>query len=265
MIGQSAAATDLLTVAETETALAPARRRSLRPRGDAFVQLVERLATNPDVDVQKLEKLIEMQERILRVNAEAAFNAAYAVMQPELPFIAENGSIKNRDGSVRSKYATLEDIQQATKPIMAKHGFAIRHRTEWPVDGSGIIRIVGILTHRDGHREETAFEAPADKSEYRTDVQSQGSTISYGRRYTTIELLNIETRGTDNDGATAGRPQPPEGYEAWIAALESVAPNGLRDLEESFGKSKTEYKNFIVKHDKDRYAAMKEKARGVRK
>lgn len=247
---------DLLDVAP---AAESPRAADLMPAqaGDGFTAMVERVARDPGVDVAKLERLLAMQERVLDREAKAAFDAGFSLLQPDLPEIDERGRIVVR-GETRATYARLEDIQAAIKPILATHGFAIRHRTEWPADKPGIIRIVGILSHRQGHSEESAFEAPMDKSEYRTDVQSQGSTVSYGRRYTTIDLLNITTRKVDNDGATAGRPQPPDGYEAWFTILEGLAP---KDIEANFGKAKPEFKNYAVKHDKDRYQAVRAKVR----
>jgi hypothetical protein len=242
---------DLLTVVDaSDTALAPSRE----------VSMFERLALDPSVDVAKLEKLIEMQERIMRHNAKAAFNAAFAKMQPTIPEIDEKGKILVK-GSLRSTYATLEDIHAAIKPTLAKHGFAVRHRTEWPKDG--IIRVVGILSHEQGHAEESVFEAPMDRSEYRTDIQSMGSTVSYGRRYTTLDLLNIATRQQDNDGATAGRQQPPDGYIDWLDDLRSCASDGAKVFGAAFTKSKPEFKAYALKHDKSTLDALKVQAQRV--
>ena len=163
--------------------------------------MFERLAKDKNVDVGKLERLIAMQERILAVNAKTAFNSAYAAMQLALPVIEKNGSIKNRAGAVQSRYSKYEDIQRVVKPILQRFGFAIRHKTEFPQ--AGMVRVIGILTHVEGHAEDSAFEGPMDQSEYRTDVQSLGSTASYGRRYTVLDLLNLEQRGLDNAGQSA--------------------------------------------------------------
>ena len=184
-------------------------RRSERPidvpeGGDPFVTLMARLAASRDVDMAKLEKMIDLQERIMRHNAKAAFNVAYVALQSELPEISKRGKIIVK-GTFRSAFAKLEDIHQVIKPILTRHRFSLRHRTEWPTDKPKIIRIVGILSHADGHSEESSFEAPMDQSDFRTDIQSQGSTVSYGRRYTTIDLLNITTRGIDNDGQSTTR------------------------------------------------------------
>ena len=198
----------------TEIAVAPAPNH-----GDALVLMFERLATDPRVDVDKLERLIEMQRGIVKQNAAAAFNAAYTQMQREMPAIEERGQIAVK-GTVRSTYAKLEDIAEVLRPVLHKHGFAIRHRTEWPEAG-GIIRIVGILSHEQGHSEESVFQAPADRSDFRTDIQSMGSTLSYGRRYTTLDLLNIVTKQADDDGADHSAAA--QRYANWLLDLETVA------------------------------------------
>src|SRR3990167_4493617 len=162
------------------------------------LSVFERFAKDPTIDVEKLGRLIEFQKDILHVQAKEAYNAAYVAMQAVLPTITKRGKITGKGDTVRSRYAKLEDIQTACKPILRQFGFALRHRTEWPREG--IIRVVGILSHLQGHSEESAFEAPMDSSEYRTQIQSMGSTVSCGRRYTTIDLLNLTQVGIDNDG-----------------------------------------------------------------
>ena len=229
---------------------------------DGLVQMFERLATNKDVDVEKLERLIAMRERIIALNARAAFNGAFSRMQPEMPEIAERGQLVVK-GIVRSTYAKLEDIQAAIKPILKNFGFAMRHRTEWPVDKPGIIRIVGILSHEQGHFEESTFEAPMDKSDYRSDVQSQGSTVSYGRRYTTIDVLNITTRGGDNDGAPQ-KPTEPAGYDLWRDGMTEFAAEGLARLQVEFQKSKREFRAYITEHEPLVWAKMKTRASAVK-
>lgn len=232
------------------------------PQVDAFAAVVERLAANKDVDVVKLQALIDMQKDINRENAKAAFNVAFTALQAELPEITEKGQIAVK-GTVRSTYAKLEDIQAAIKPLLKQHQFSVRHRTEWPADKPNIIRIVGILSHAQGHSEESAFEAPMDKSEFRTDIQSMGSTVSYGRRYTTLDLLNITTRGMDKDGA-GKEPDAPEGYQDWIDDIKKTAEKGLLALEAAWSCSDIKFKNFTVNHHKAEWLALKQKAQAVR-
>lgn len=248
----------------TETAEETMLPQELAIVESAPVTMFERLACDPNVPVEKLERLIAMQERINANNARAAFNAAFATMQSALPEISERGQLTVK-GTVRSTYAKLEDIQAGIKPVLEAHGFAIRHRTEWPADKAGIIRIVGILCHEEGHSEESVFEAPMDRSDYRTDIQSMGSTVSYGRRYTTLDLLNITTRGVDDDGGKPKvAPSEPAGYDVWRDGMSDTADEGLAALQVAFQKSKREYREYITKVEPDVWGKIKLKAQAVK-
>lgn len=244
----------------TTTELMPAADAAVVRRGDALAPdlaaLVERVLTDPNVDVTKLERLLDVNERVMDRAAKAAFDDAFSKMWPELPEIAERGSIKNNNGVVQSRYAKYEDIQTNIRPVLAKHGFALRHRTEWPDTKQGIIRVVGILSGH-GHSEESAFESPLDKSQYRSDVQSQGSTISYGKRYTTCDLLNIITRGADKDGQQEEKAETPDGYDKWWAALVVVADNGFAELDSTFKSAKPDFKAFTLNKNKEAWAELK--------
>lgn len=221
-----------------------------------LVLMFERLAKDPAVDVDKLERLIAMQERIMRHNAKAAFDAAFSQMQADMPEISERGQILVK-GQLRSTYAKLEDIHEAIKPVLKRHGFAVRHRTEWPEDRKGIIRIVGILSHEQGHSEESVFEAPMDRSDFRTDIQSMGSTVSYGRRYTTLDLLNIATRNEDNDGQRQKAPETadPDGFDVFLDVLAGAAMNGTKALTEAFNKADKALRAHLTMKHASKWAA----------
>lgn len=172
------------------------------PDQTGMVSMIERLARSPDVDVMKLEKLLELQERIMDRNAKMAFSSALASMQPDLPVITENGEIKNKQGGIQSTYALWEDINDAIKPHLSAHGFAISFKTGFN-DKDEIVTCV--LSHRDGHSEETSMRLPRDGSGNKNEVQSVGSSISYGKRYTACALLNITSRGEDDDAQSTGK------------------------------------------------------------
>lgn len=167
----------------------------------AIISVIERAATNPDVDIDKMERLLEMQERIMARDAKAAYASALATMAPELPVISERGGIKDRHGNVQSTYALWEDINDAIKPVLAAHGFALSFRTGRE---DGQITVTGVLSHRDGHSEETTITLPHDSSGSKNAVQAVGSSTSYGKRYTAGLLLNLTSRGEDDDGAAGG-------------------------------------------------------------
>lgn len=164
-----------------------------------LLSIIERVASNPEADIDKLERMLNMHERIMSRNAEQAFNAAMAEMQDEIPVITKSGQIAV-NGQVRSKYARFEHIMEAVRPIMKSHGFAVSFRTETTKD---TVKVTGILMHKDGHREQTEMVLPFDGSGSKNTVQQIGSSTSYGKRYVLTALLNIATGDEDDDGQGA--------------------------------------------------------------
>lgn len=238
-----------LESAAEDTALVPA----------PSVQMFERLALDPNVPVDKLERLIAMQEHIMEVNAKAAFNRAFADLQADLPTVVEHGKTD------KGTYAQLEDIIEAVRPILRMHGFSISHATEWP--DKTTVKVVGILTHTEGHERRSEFMASADQSGSKNAIQALGSSVAYGRRYTTKDLLNIVTRGEDDDGRRSGKssaPEAPQGYEDWLTDLESAASEGFAKLEQTFKTSNVKFRNYLSNHEGGKLASLKAKAKGVR-
>jgi hypothetical protein len=166
----------------------------------ALLQVIYRAATDPAVDVEKMERLLKMHREIQAQQAKVAYNAAFAEMQPKLPIITERGEIKIRD-VVQSRYAKFEDIIEVITPIISAHGFGLSFRLGRDGDRQ---TVTGILSHRDGHDGETTLALPLDMSGSKNNVQGVGSTISYAKRYVTDALLNIVSRGQDNDGQGSG-------------------------------------------------------------
>ncbi len=160
-----------------------------------ILQVIQRAATDPSFDVEKMQRLLDMHERIQKNQAQVEFNSALAAMQCDIPSIAERGK---GHGTIR--YATLEDINDVVKPIMQRYGFAMAFKVEHHQGG---INVTGVLMHRAGHREETTMLLPNDTSGSKNAVQAVASSVSYGKRYVMCAMLNITTRGEDDDGNAA--------------------------------------------------------------
>lgn len=183
-----------------------------------ILQVIQRAAADPACDIDKMERLMAMHERMQARDAEAIFNAAMAAMQSDIPSIAERGAIVV-NGQKRSDYATFEDINDVIKPIMQAHGFAITFKVENVQAG---LSVTGILMHRAGHRESTTMLLPLDTSGSKNAVQAVGSSTSYGKRYVMSALLNLTTRGEDDDGHAAVP-------TANVSAVQAAGINALLD------------------------------------
>jgi hypothetical protein len=189
-------------VATVEPQDTPAVVPQAQSESNAVIAMIERAARDPNVDIDKMQRLLDMRANETARQAKAAYAAALAEMQPKLPVIGRRGQIKiGQDASKNPKYALWEDINDAIKPVLAAHGFALSFRTGRDGDR---VTVTGILSHRDGHSEETTMVLPIDTGPGRNAVQSIGSSTSYGKRYTATALLNLTSRGEDDDGEAGG-------------------------------------------------------------
>jgi ERF superfamily len=180
----------------------------VRTDGASLMAVIAKAAADPATDVDKLERLMALYERITERGAKVAYTQALAAMQPELPVITERGKIiikeKGTENVISSSgYALWEDINEAIGPILAQHGFALSFRTGMADDGK--VMVTGILSHREGHQEQTTIHLPHDSTGSKNAVQAVGSSTSYGKRYTAQALLNLTSRGDDNDAASEGQ------------------------------------------------------------
>lgn len=194
--------------------VATQNEQQLQPvaEGSAILAVISRAASDPNADVDKMERLMAMYERIESKRAVAAYQADLSEMQDALPSIGERGNAANR-----YTYALWEDINAAIKPVLKRFGFALSFRTDCQKDG---ISVTGVLTHRDGHREETTISLPADSSGNKNAVQAVASSVSYGKRYTAGALLNLTSHGEDDDAFAAV-----SGFDTttWASAINDAA------------------------------------------
>jgi hypothetical protein len=172
----------------------PAQLPTVQPESTTVLSIISKAASDPSVDIDKLERLMQMHERMQARTAEQEFNAAMAQMQCEIPTVFE-GAVNLH---TKKSYATLDDINRTLKPVMQRHGFAITFKVEQVTGG---LSITGILMHRAGHREQTSMVLPIDKGAGRNDVQAVGSSTTYGKRYVMCALLNITTGDQVDDDA----------------------------------------------------------------
>lgn len=161
----------------------------------AILSVIERMAMNPEIDPERIERFIVLKERMDRDAAEKAFNAAITAAKAEIKPIARTE--KGHNG----KYADLAAIADAIDPILSAHGLHYRHKTTQSEKG---LTVTCVLSHELGHKEETAMTAGADNSGNKNSIQAIGSTQTYLMRYTLVSALGLST-AKDDDGAAAGR------------------------------------------------------------
>lgn len=203
----------------------------------ALFSMIERAARDPNVDIAKMERLFEMQQQAAAKRARMEYDAAFSLMQPRLPEIDKRGKIliksKGSEEVVQSTpYALWDDTNKVIKPILAEFGFGLSFRITQTPDR---LTTTAVLSHVGGHREETSFSAPIDNTGSKNNVQGWGSSFTYGKRYSGTALLNITTRGEDDDGKAAGAAAP-------ISDDQAIE---IRDLIEATGTDEAAFCKYI--------------------
>lgn len=163
-----------------------------------LLAVVARAAADPSVDVEKMQRLLDMQERLVRQRAEVEFKASLSRIQPKMPMVSKAGRIEH-NGRIISRFARYEDLDRAIRPLLAEEGFAVDFDTE---ESSGKLKVLLRVSHRDGHSETRQVTLPLDESGSKNRVQGVGSTFTYGKRYLVQNFFNIITTDdpVDDDG-----------------------------------------------------------------
>src|SRR5215469_12765256 len=172
---------------------------------EATVPTVESLiakAVEHGISVEGLEKLLGMHERMKAAAAREAFFEALSAFQADCPVIRKDKQALNRDGTVRYRYAALEDIMQAIVPFLRRHGLSVRFDSAFEASPPAQL-VTCIVNHRDGHSERSEFRAPLDGAPGMSSMQVAASALTYGRRYALPNALGIVVGGEDDDGQTA--------------------------------------------------------------
>lgn len=156
------------------------------------------MAIQSNADVDKLEKLMALQERWNEQQAKKSYFDALSQMQSEMPVIRKlsRAEFSTAKGVTSYSFAKLEDIVEQIKPLLSKFGFSFRF--EQSFDNG--ISINCITTHRDGHSEACSMVAGADMSGGKNAIQQIASTVTYLRRYTLTGAFGISTADADIDG-----------------------------------------------------------------
>lgn len=166
----------------------------------AIFQIIERAARDPNVDLDKMERLMAMRERELARHAEQAFNEAMKAAQSEMRAISADAVNKQ----TRSVYATYAKLDAALRPIYTKHGFSVSF-DEDDSPKPDHIRCIAYVAHEAGHTRTYRKDMPADGKgakggDVMTKTHATGAASSYGQRYLMRSIWNVAVGEDDTDG-----------------------------------------------------------------
>lgn len=194
-----------LSVTEEQALTAPTASRLLE------------MAVDKDLDVEKLGKLVELQERLLDRQAAEEFAAAMARFQAECPPIPKTSTVSFPGGGgsqVKYKYAELDTIADHIRPLLRDCGLAYT----WDSDFTDThIECTCTVQHTGGHSKSSKFTAPLDTPARMSGAQKNAAALTFARRMSLIQVLGLTTTESDTDGVTG--------------SLEPISEQQVRDLE----------------------------------
>jgi hypothetical protein len=181
--------------------------RDREPQPTSLLEVITRAAKDPDIDVGKMERLVELSRSIKRDEAEAAFNAAMAACQEAMRPISADAT----NPQTRSKYASYGKLDKVLRPIYTRHGFSITF-SDGETTKPEHVRVTALVRHSAGHKETHWKDMPADGKgakggDVMTKTHAAGAAQQYGMRYLLKGIFNVAIGEDDTDG------NPPDSIE----------------------------------------------------
>lgn len=191
-----------------------------------------KLAIEKGVDVEVLERLVALQERVTDRLARTEFFGALKAFQDDCPPLHKSKTAKiatSGGGSYSYAFAPLDAIARTVRPVLDKHGLSYSWTTE-PSGDTGTLNVVCILRHVEGHEERSTFPVPTETRAAMSGAQKNGAALTYGQRQSLVSVLGV-TATDDVDGA--------EG-------VEPVTPDQVKELNELIESSGADYEKFLA-------------------
>jgi len=185
--------------------------------------MIQALMKLPDIDIEKMTGMFELQKKYDDEIARKAYHTAKA------QFSALAETIKyDRDVDFNSRagdkteysYATLAGTMDQIRKALSDCGLQVSWKLS---DLDAGIRVTCFLTHSLGYQEETSLSAARDAGKGATGMntlQAVKSTVSYLERITLYALLGLASRGDDDDGRSAD--QFPDAEKITAAQAKSI-------------------------------------------
>jgi hypothetical protein len=192
------------------------------------------MAVQQGADIDRLQKLMDLQERWEANQARKEFDAAMSAAKARIKPIIKNRKVDftSQKGRTNYDYEDLAQIATEIDPILADCGLSYRFRSKQ--EGKKL-SVTCIISHRDGHFEETTLTADNDESGNKNAIQSIGSAATFLQRYTLKLALGLSASKDDDGRGTGGG----------AATISESQIADLKALGEEVGANLPKFLNFM--------------------
>ena len=172
------------------------------PAGAGEIPDMIRWALENDANVEVMERIVALQERVTDRNARMAFFLALATFQETCPEIrkSKTADIATKSGGKYGySYAPLEEITRTIREPLKTVGLSYG----WTVEGAvgSVLDVICILRHIEGHEERSSFPVSTATSAAMSEAQKGGAALTYGKRQSLTSVLGLTTAEEDTDAA----------------------------------------------------------------
>ena len=172
--------------------------KKLPAHKEAVDNLLE-MAINKDLDIQKLEKLIELKTKEEDRFCKREFDFHFAEMQKDFIPVQKNREVKRENGEILYEYNSLNNLLKVYRPIINNHGFSYRWDEETINEGKE--KRIWCIVSGYGHEIRTPVDVPIlPSTRFTNSTQQRGSSTTYGKRYSFRNAFGIvEDDAEDGD------------------------------------------------------------------
>lgn len=163
---------------------------ALQTTGNQYLDLIKQVVTNPEVPVEKIKALMDMQLLLEDRQSEKEFDAAMIAAQDDVQELKWDKINLEKN----SRHASYPKIDKMLKPVRVKHGFGMSWDTE--PGTPEMATLCCDVSHKGGHRRRYRCPMPIDGSGPKgggvmTKPQAVNSGTSYIMRNLAKMIFNI--------------------------------------------------------------------------
>lgn len=230
--------------------------------GSMLLAILERAATAPDFDLERISRLLDLKERWDKGEAARSYAAAMVAFKSNPPTLLKDHHVKftNRAGTITEyDHASHYEVTSKITAALAPHG--LTHAWSMLPEPNKVT-VTCTLTHVAGHSESVSLFSMSDDSGGKNSIQALSSAITYLQRYTLLAVTGLSTVDMpDDDGATAVE-RPEVSADVWTL-LNDAAKEGSSALAETWRGLTDTTRAVLVLHYAADWAALKVLAQRV--
>jgi hypothetical protein len=143
-------------------------------------------AVSAGAPYETIARLAELLERNINAEALKSFNTAMALAKAEVGPILKDQHVDDVAGSY--DYASFPQVQRTLDPVASGVGISYRFRC---IQSGNDVTVACVVSHTDGHSEETSLTSVVETSPKLSATQSLGMVVSMLQRLTVMSAFGL--------------------------------------------------------------------------